>query len=155
MASVFQKILLTTDLSADALRAFAPVTELARKLGSRITLMHVLPDLVLAPHGDPLAAPVHAPVDPIGQIESMTRDVTQRLEEDARRHFPGLDVEVYVTSEADVARAITRHAKENGFDLIALSSHGRTGFRRMVLGSVAEAVLRHAEVPVLCFPRHG
>jgi len=154
MSTRFQKVLLTTDLSPDALRAFGPVTELVRKLGSRITLMHVLPDLVLAPHGDPLAAPVHAPVDPIGQIDSMAREVRQRLEEDAARHFPGLDVEVYVTPEADVARAITRYAKENGFDLIALSSHGRTGFRRMVLGSVAEAVLRHAEVPVLCFPRH-
>jgi nucleotide-binding universal stress UspA family protein len=37
--------------------------------------------------------------------------------------------------------------------LIALSSHGRSGFRRLVMGSVAEAVLRHARVPVLVFPR--
>ncbi|MFT5462408.1 MAG: nucleotide-binding universal stress UspA family protein [Planctomycetota bacterium] len=38
-------------------------------------------------------------------------------------------------------------------DLIALSSHGRSGFRRLVLGSVTEQILRHTSVPVMVFPR--
>jgi nucleotide-binding universal stress UspA family protein len=66
---------------------------------------------------------------------------------------PDLDVELVAVAGGDVPEAIAEHAARSGADLIALSTHGRAGFRRLILGSVAEAVLHHAHVPVLCFPR--
>jgi nucleotide-binding universal stress UspA family protein len=53
------------------------------------------------------------------------------------------------SSKALASSRICEIAKETGADLIALASHGRSGLGRMLLGSVAENVLRHAEVPVL------
>lgn len=52
----------------------------------------------------------------------------------------------------EVAVAIDSEADQRGCDLIVLSTHGRSGLRRLVLGSVAEAVLRHAHMPVLAIP---
>jgi nucleotide-binding universal stress UspA family protein len=48
---------------------------------------------------------------------------------------------------------VVDYAQQNDVDLIAMSTHGRTGFRHLALGSVAEAIIRHATVPVITFPR--
>jgi len=143
-----KKLLLTTDLSNEALRPFPAVADMARKLGFSVTLLHVIEDVAIAPHGAPLAPPVHAP-SVAGQVEAAREALA------AKRETLGsdLEVETAVESGADVARTIADHAREHGFDMIAMSSHGRSGFRRMILGSIAEAVLRHASVPVLVFPR--
>jgi nucleotide-binding universal stress UspA family protein len=59
-----------------------------------------------------------------------------------------LDVE-YLTKEGDAAEEILRAAEDIGSDLVVLGTHGRTGLRRLVAGSIAEAVLRKARCPVL------
>ncbi|MGB0685369.1 MAG: universal stress protein, partial [Planctomycetota bacterium] len=71
------------------------------------------------------------------------------------RPLLGADVEVEcaTTLSTEFGRAVADYAADHGCDLIIMSTHGRTGFRRLVLGSVAEAVLRHSPVPVLCVPR--
>ncbi len=51
----------------------------------------------------------------------------------------------------DPAGAITRLAESEGVDMIVLGTHGRTGISRLVMGSVAEAVVRHSPCPVLTF----
>jgi nucleotide-binding universal stress UspA family protein len=53
-----------------------------------------------------------------------------------------------LTRRGDPASEIVEAAREAGADLIAMTTHGRSGFGRLLFGSVAEAVLRHAEVPV-------
>ena len=57
------------------------------------------------------------------------------------------------TREGNVGDEILSAAEARRCDLIAMSTHGRSGFQRLVLGSVAEGVLRHSDVPVLFFPR--
>lgn len=142
-----QHILITTDLSPESLRAYAPIAELARSLGSRITLLHVVQDLRLIPRGAPTAPMLHDPALP-ARI-----DGARAALEEQRAMFGDMDVEVAVIPGSDVPASIAEFAKEHGVDLIAISTHGRTGFRRLVLGSVAEALLRHTSVPVLVFPR--
>jgi len=137
-------ILLTTDLSEDALRPFTPVLELARELGAKVTVLHVVQDLVVAPHGAPLAPPISAP-NLSAVIESAERQLTEQC--------AGMEVAKAVISHENPAKGVVAYAVENGVDLIALSSHGRTGFRRFALGSVAENVLRHSPIPVLSFHR--
>ena len=60
----------------------------------------------------------------------------------------GLDVEE-VIAHGDAAAEIVRVANEREVDLIVISSHGRTGLGRIIFGSTAEAIVRHARCPVL------
>jgi len=144
----WKKILLTTDLSEEALRPFQKVAELARGSGARIHLLHVVEDVVLLPHGAPLAPIAHAP----NLVEEMER-ARETLAEQCRRLGGEVEVQSDVISAANVALAIADYASSHGMDLIAMSTHGRSGFRRMVMGSVAELVLRHGKTPMLVFPR--
>jgi nucleotide-binding universal stress UspA family protein len=57
-----------------------------------------------------------------------------------------------VVEAMDVARAIVTAATERQVDYIAMATHGRSGLRRLLLGSVAEQVVRHAHLPVLLYP---
>lgn len=65
----------------------------------------------------------------------------------------GLKVEPQVI-DGEAADSIVHFAEQNGCDLIAMSTHGRTGFRRFILGSTTEKVARQAACPVLAFPTH-
>ncbi|MBN9420754.1 hypothetical protein ABS71_15730 [bacterium SCN 62-11] len=65
----------------------------------------------------------------------------------------GLNLEPQVI-DGEAADSIVHFAEQNGCDLIAMSTHGRTGFRRFILGSTTEKVARQAACPVLAFPTH-
>lgn len=75
------------------------------------------------------------------ELESGLRQISQ----------PGVRLEVVVL-EGDPVDDILSWSQANACDLIAMSSHGRTGFRRLWLGSVSEKVARHANCDVLIFP---
>lgn len=142
------KVLLTTDLSQESLRPFAQVARLAEQLGLEVTLLHVVEDL-------PTASPFESvpPALALPDVQGHLAQARARLAELRRELGPELVVHTDAVAATGVAQAIADYARENGFDLVAISSHGRSGFRRLLLGSVAEAVLRHAHVPVLVFPR--
>jgi len=139
-------ILLTSDLSDEALRAFSPVADLARAFGSKITLLHVVQVMTETAQGGMLATPILPP-----DMNEAKRTAEAELEKQAAA-LEGVEVSLEVSSGQNVSEVVTEFARDRGADLIALSTHGRSGFRRMVLGSVAEGVIRHATVPVLCFP---
>lgn len=147
-----QHVLLATDLSEASLAACRPVAEWAREAGFELTLLHVVEELLALPHGAPLAPPVGAP-----DTERRLREAERALEDQyqgLRRDLgPGFSAELEVRVAPRVADAVCERALELGADLIALSTHGRTGFRHLALGSIAEAILRRSRVPVLCFPR--
>lgn len=96
---------------------------------------------------------------PIGYyFETASERVTQ-MKEDVRRHaaahgLEGIPFEVIFSPDA-AAPAIVSAAGSAAFDLAIMSTHGRSGWRRAVLGSVTESVLRHAPCPVLTIAPHG
>ena len=141
-------ILVPTDLSEESHRTFKLAHEFAHDKGAKITLLNVVENLKVAPHGAPLAPPLDDPETP-----ALVEIAKAELEK--RRPLLGTDVEVVcdTTLSTEFGSAIADYAKEHGCDLIIMSTHGRTGFRRLVLGSVAESVLRHAQIPVLCVPK--
>jgi nucleotide-binding universal stress UspA family protein len=84
-------------------------------------------------------------------------DISDQLEDSAERELPelaeceefdGLKVEEVIV-HGDAAAEIVSVAAEREVDLIVVSSHGRTGLGRIIFGSTAEAVVRHAGCPVL------
>jgi universal stress protein A len=140
-----RSILLPTDFSECASYAVPVASGLARTLGARLLFLHVVEPVVPAVGWTPVAEPL-----PLA-------DISEQLEDSAARELPkvgdcddcaGLDVEeVLVHGEA--AAEIVRVARERGVDLIVISSHGRTGLGRILFGSTAESVVRHAHCPVL------
>lgn len=142
-------ILLTTDFSPDAARAYPKTVDLARKMGGRVLLLHVVEATPIAPHGAPLAPAQVAPETP-----QLVDQAEQRMTQEVQKLGSDVPVESLVTAAPDVVEAIVQTAQQRGAELIAMSTHGRTGLRRLVLGSVAEAVVRHARVPVVSFPGH-
>ena len=143
--SKVKNVLVAIDFSEGSRAAFDYAAGLARKLGARLTALHVTPQYVTY---DPLPAfPPLAPLDP----------ARQRTVEESLRRFvtsPGGELplaEVFVR-EGDPADEILAEAIASGADLIVLGTHGRRGFERWVLGSVTERVVRKADRSVLAVP---
>src|SRR5437870_11445593 len=140
-----EKLLLPTDFSGCANYAVPYAAAIARATGATIVCVHVVEPIVPAVGYTGLAEPM-----PIA-------DITDQLEDSAERELPKLaeceecaDLPVEeVIVHGDAAAEIVRVADERNVDLIVISSHGRTGFGRMIFGSTAEAVVRHARCPVL------
>ncbi len=139
------KILLPTDFSGCANYALPYAAEIARATKATIVCVHVVEPVVPAVGYTGLAEPM-----PIA-------DISEQLEDSAERQLPqlaeceacaGLNVEEIIV-HGDAAAEIVRVAAEEKVDLIVISSHGRTGLGRMIFGSTAEAVVRHANCPVL------
>ncbi len=139
----FQKILGPTDFSAHALEATRVAADLSRRYAASLTLVYVYEPVNYAvPEGYILYTS--------SQLERMFAEFEQRLVE-ARR-----DAETAGASRVDtrllqglVASEITDFAFEGGFDLVVMGTHGRTGIKHLLMGSVAERVLRRAPCPVL------
>lgn len=138
-------ILLPTDFSECANYALSYATSLARQFKASIICVHVVEPVVPTVGYTGITDPL-----PIA-------DISEQLEESASRELPkiaecedcaGLDIEE-VIAHGDAAAEIVRVAKERDVDLIVVSSHGRTGLGRILFGSTAEAVVRHASCPVL------
>jgi nucleotide-binding universal stress UspA family protein len=148
----YERIVVALDGSQLAERILPHVEPLAERFGSSITLLRatIPPSDVVA--GDVVvgAPPVAGPlVDPTPVVHEERKEATKyldRLTADLRRR--GFKVE-RVVPEGPVAEQIVEHAKKVGADLVALTTHGRSGLGRLVLGSVADAVVRHAPCPVL------
>ncbi|MEW6278156.1 MAG: universal stress protein [Candidatus Eremiobacterota bacterium] len=133
----FRHILVPVDGSEPSL---AVLQRLAPYLaaGGRVTLLRAS-DLVIHDSAQLLAPAVRE-----AYLRSLELDLQQQKLE-------GVEVDPRVL-DGEAADAILTLAEEVGCDLIAMSSHGRTGLKRLVLGSVAEKVARHAPCPVLVFP---
>ena len=89
-----------------------------------------------------------APDFPSEWYES-ARDEAENLLTDAERQAQDSDVSIRTTTEIGrPANTIVEYAEENAVDQIVMGSHGRTGMSRILLGSVAETVMRRSPVPV-------
>lgn len=139
------KVLLPTDFSGCANYALLYAAAIARATGATIICVHVVEPIAPAVGYTGLAEPM-----PIADISEQLEDSAEReLQQLAQcEEFNGLDVEEVVV-HGDAAAEIVRVAGDHEVDLIVVSSHGRTGLGRIIFGSTAEAVVRHASCPVL------
>lgn len=135
------KIVVGTDFSPSATAALDAAKVFARKFQSEIILVY---GYGMTPVGVAEFAPFYDP-----QIdEELRRESEQQMRDYAAQHLAGSAHQTVVIDDTAV-NAIIRTAEEEGAEMIAVGTHGRTGFRLLVLGSVAEGVLRRARIPVL------
>jgi nucleotide-binding universal stress UspA family protein len=130
-------VVVPVDLSAASLRAVETAMQLV-EIPAHVRIVHVLPVLAAAEPGV-----IWDTVDDAGRSQHAARAVRERL---LQAGFEGLDVSVVV---GDPGHEIADFAEQVGADLIVLPSHGRTGLTRLLIGSVAERVVRLAHCPVL------
>ncbi len=138
-------IVLTTDLSPESQRAFAPAVEIADRLGLSIVLLAILEELPFEPTAGGM-------VTPYPDRGNLRRDWERRLAELAVGLQAKQPVRTVLLDAMDVPRTIVEFAHQEHAAYIAMATHGRSGLRRLLLGSVAEAVLRHSHVPLLLYP---
>jgi universal stress protein A len=136
----FRKVLVAIDEDPVAAHAAEVGVELAGRLNAQVALIYVIdPALVLNPEGG------------IGADE-----LAQKAREDAARLVAGFRARLQIDTRAigfiplgSPGSEIVKAAREWEADVIVIGSHGRRGITRALVGSVAEAVMRHAPCPVL------
>jgi nucleotide-binding universal stress UspA family protein len=142
MALPYRKILVPLDGSPLAEAALDDASAIAAAFGAELTLLQVMP-----PDGGALE--VGGREVPIDEKEEMRRASTLAYLDALRARVPSA-VRMRLEASVGVAPdAIVQRAHDGGFDLIVMGTHGRSGFKRWVLGSVADHVVRHAQLAVL------
>lgn len=145
---MYKHILIATDGSELALKGLEHGLSLAKSLEAKITILTVSEPLnPEAARAAQLAGVNLASTRYDQQLERLMKDRFQLIEDRAREY----NVAVEMTHEIDdsPAEAIVRTAKLNECDLIVMSSHGRRGMQKMLLGSQTSKVLVKTPIPVL------
>lgn len=138
-------MLLATDFSVASDLALEYATTLAVSFGASVHLLHVVDDLSMAATWTPELGLVPVPPIRAAMIDEAAHRLA-RLRHRLERAGVKVTSEVMIGSPAAVIRNV---AKARGCDLVVMGTHGRTGVAHLLLGSVAEKVVRTAPCPVL------
>jgi nucleotide-binding universal stress UspA family protein len=144
-----QSILFATDFSETSNRAQGYAGAMAAAFGAKLLVVHAY-EAPFMPVPDGLA--YVPPVD----FQGLRAELEQELAKTKAqvRELGGREIETLVV-EGQPWREIVRTAAEWGCDVIVIGTHGRSGISQLLLGSVAEKVVRHAECPVLTVNAKG
>lgn len=135
------RIVLPLDLSDTAARARDTAVQIAQGLGDQLVLVTVADQRLTSALGE-MAEAEHA--DPLELIETYLRGFSSDLQDVTHDYA--------VVPGDDAAEALIDFARDDETRMIVMATHGRSGLARWRLGSVAERVVRHAEVPVVVVP---
>jgi nucleotide-binding universal stress UspA family protein len=138
-----KNVLYATDFSPVAEFAAPIAAELARKFGAKVLAVHVRPPQVYG-----LAPPESWPA---------IQEASDRQTEEQKKHLEGLFRGVknsVLIGEGDTVEVISALIKDKEIDLVVIGTHGRRNFEKVLLGSVAEKILRRSPVPVLTVGPH-
>ena len=149
MANTIKRILVPVDFSAASRAALWRATELATALGATVDLLHV----VDVPKPQRMAAEfyVRVPLEYLKDVKSQTEDhlrdwlATANVPSSAPREI----------AEGKPYVEIVKYARDRGIDLIVMGTHGRGGMSHLLLGSVADKVVRTAPCPVMTVRAEG
>jgi nucleotide-binding universal stress UspA family protein len=144
---IWKTILVPHDFSSSANHAVAIARNEAKAHGAKLILLHVIempsalvPDTVIVP--DETGAPINIKDYAMRQAERHLADLAERIAKD------GVTATTFIRL-GKPEDEIVKFASENKVDLIAMGTHGRTGLAHMLVGSVAERVVRTSKCPVL------
>lgn len=139
----FKRILVAFDGSEQSAKAFNAATNLAKELKSKLAIVNVLdPDFAIE---NPDAGMVRELI-----LKDMREDQKKLIEQILEN--PLNEEPTIYTAEGNPYKEILIAAESFKADIILLGTHGRTGLSRLLMGSVAEQVIRHSKKPVLVYP---
>jgi len=145
---MYKHLLIATDGSDLAEKGVDQGLEIARLLGAKVTVLTVTEPLGFAAIE---SAAIGGVKDPIGLYEQQMDERVDGIGKSVQSRAASLGVMVEIARETDEvpAEAIVRTAKREGCDLIVMSSHGRRGIQKVLLGSQTSEVLVKTTIPVL------
>jgi nucleotide-binding universal stress UspA family protein len=141
----FKKILSPTDFSEPSYEALKVANELALHFSSELLVVHIVASIPLIPPGPP--APVTFNV--VEYQQELEKSSRKMLEDLVKKSVPEKIWVRTLVVLGDPADRIVEIADEEQVDLIVIATHGQTGWRRFVFGSVTEKVVRLTPRPVL------
>lgn len=145
---MYRNILVPVDDSPASIEGVDQAIDLARALGSRIRLVHVINRTPWMGLGVEAASLEQL----VGQIRNAGESMMQRIEKDVRSCGVEVDVKLIEAFGERVGEFVAAEASSWPADLIICGTHGRRGVRRLLMGGDAEYILRHSPVPVLFIP---
>lgn len=154
---MFTKILVPLDGSALSEKALAMAQNLAGTSGTSLHLMQVIS---LRPELDARHGSSGEPLTILEMEQDAARQLIDIRTARGKQYLEGIAVQLQqaglpvttVMREGAAAEHIVEYAKEQAIDLIVMSTHGRSGFKRFFVGSVTDRVIRTGETPVLVLP---
>lgn len=144
MAGAPKRIIVATDFSETAEAATSYAIALAKELGAEVVLMHAYE---VPTYAFPEGAVIQAEL--FDRLEHVSREALASVA--AQHASSGVSLRTVLRNGVPF-REICDAAREEGADLLVLGTHGRRGLSRLLLGSVAERVVRSAPCPVLTLP---
>jgi len=140
---LFKNILVPFDLSSPAHHAFKVALDMAQKYDSKITLISCVEEDTW--HHKFYDSRIYSQL--LIKKRKIAEKYMKKLEVFANK--AGVDIKFQVLRSTSVVKDITKFAKSKKIDLIVMSSHGRTGWDKLILGSVANGVIHRTRCPVL------
>lgn len=140
---LFENILVPFDLSSLSNNAFKVALDIAQKYNSKITLLTCI-------EGDAWHHKFYdarADSELLKKQSKTAKKYMEKLEDSANK--VGVKIKLQILKSTSVVKDITTFAKSRKIDLIVMSSHGRTGLDKIILGSVANGVIQRSTIPVL------
>ncbi len=151
---LFKRILCPTDFSEPSYKALQAADDLAKEFRSELILVHVLSPMQTFPASSGFGPSM--PVSSVYLTEDFARTIehhaTESLEMTVKEKISGEVKSKSVLLHGNPAEEITQYAEESKASVIIMGTHGFTGWRHMLLGSVTEKVVRMALCPVLTIP---
>jgi len=138
--AIFSKILVAIDSSDASMDAADYATSMSQRYNTELYALHV----------------IHADVDLYGPHE--TSEFTRNMRNEGEKYLDkvkvkanekDIQIKTEIISSKNIAGGILDFAEENNIDLIVIGTRGRSGFKRLLLGSVASHVVTYAHCPVL------
>ena len=145
------RVLLATDLSETSWAALPAALDLVNRLGAKLDVIHVVPISRYLTDLNPYGG-----INPRIDVDKLREESMAFARKSIEEKLAPFDVAygVAVFEAADVPRALVEFADEGEPAWIVIATHGHTGVKRLLLGSVTEKVVRLAHVPVVVVPCH-
>lgn len=140
----FKRIVCPTDFSEPACKAIKAAGEMAEQFSAELILVHVVGPVPVLETPTGLAG-----FDVAAYQQELSESAKASLQSRLEKHVPPTVKARAIVVHGEAAHEIARVSKEEGADLIVLSTHGESGWRHRIFGSVPDKVIRLAECPVL------
>jgi nucleotide-binding universal stress UspA family protein len=151
-----KKILAPTDLSSFSANGVRYACNLAKAVGAEVIVAHAVSTSEFMSHATSLRITSSGAEadDLIGKLVEHQKEILRQF---CEHHLANVSADLSIqpiVEMGDPHTLIVNWARDKAVDLIVMSTHGRSGLPRMLLGSVTEKVLRSASCPVLAIPSH-
>jgi nucleotide-binding universal stress UspA family protein len=141
---MYQRILVPIDGSATSERALDEAIKFAQQQNAQVEVVHVLEDISYFDNEDYLNY-----AELIQTMRGIGEKILAQAQKKLQQAGVVAEIKLLETQGERIASIIATEAKNNLADLIIIGTHGRSGFSRMLMGSIAEGVVRTAHIPIL------